>query len=390
MALDGLGGLRGLGSAAVATVRVGGGRSTTRRSLRLLRGWLLVATAAVGVTTFAAFTGTRDTLEVARTRTAPAAISAASTSETLVRANTQAVLSFGGETNWLGGRVDRYESEIGAAGQSLSQVGEHDEAGVGARREIQLVQGLLVSYRSWMEQADTRYGTDPESLAGAANLWYAAQLVHAEDGILAHLEALRGKELRALDRQLSSGWNDLAATFVWLVPLLSLGVLLVGTQLWYRRRFRRTVNPHLLAATGLLLGVLGLTALALPAQVRAHDAAGSLRAELVTWSGRAEANASADRRAVANLVTGSCSIHCPATVRDFASSPADTTVSAESREQQLASVGTAVDAAFTAALWPSWLRWLLVGACAGIAALVVTGLQQRVDEYRFRPTRERS
>ncbi|PXY22265.1 hypothetical protein [Prauserella muralis] len=377
-----------LGTALLATVRVGEGRSTTGRRLRLLRGWLLVGVALVAVTSFAAFTGVRDTVETARAQAVPAILGSASAYESLVRANTAAVLALDDGPARLGGSGELAQTQLGVAGQSLAQAGEHNAAGPVSRRELQLVQGLLASYTSWMAQADVRYRSGDESVAAATDVWYAAQLLHGSDGMLAHLSRLRAAQLDALDRQLATGWTHPATVAVWVVPVLVLGAALVAVQLYFRRRFRRTLNPHLLAATGLLLAVATLTALTLPAQAQAQAGAVQLREDVGAWQQRVQSSTAADRRLVAALVTGRCwSIGCGPAVAEFAATPSGSAPPrASAAEHDLTVAGERADSALAAALWPSMLRWLIVLCSAGLAALVVTGFQARINEYRFHLT----
>ncbi|ASR35934.1 hypothetical protein BAY61_14000 [Prauserella marina] len=376
-----------LGAAAIATVRPGDGKSTTARTLRLLRGWSLVLTVAVLAGSVAAFAGVRSAIDTMRGRTTPAIISSASVYEALVHANTSAVTAFALGPGQLSGAGDFYQAQIGVASQNLAQVAEHNVAGSASRRELQLVQGLLVSYTSWMSQAELRFRTGDDSMAGATDVWYAAQLLHDADGILPHLSQLRAAQLDELDDQLARDWMHPGASAIWLIPVAALAVLLCAAQVYHHRRFRRRLNPHLLAATGLLIAVAALPALTIPAQARAHHGANELREEITIWQQRAHTAAAADRRAVAVLVTGHCQPDgCGDSVAEFAASPTGSAVPRGTADDQLAGTGADVTAGFDRAALPQAVLWLIVAGAGGIAVLIITGFQRRITEYQGHPS----
>lgn len=376
--------LRDIGTAALATVRVPGARSTTGKRLRLQRGWLLVLTAIVLGTSVTVFTGVQNTVDEIRTQAASAVVGSAAAYEGLVRAHDAAVRAFQdgrAELTWPG---EEYQTQVGTVSQSLAQVAEHNVAGPDSSRDLQLVQGLLVSYTTWMAQAETRYRTAGPSLPAATNVWYASSLLHRDNGILPHLERLRMAQQEALRARLSSGWP--VTLVAWAVPVALLAALLVYAQRYHRDTFRRRTNPPLIAAAVLLAGVTALTALSVPSLLRAHQAADVLQHDLAQWQGRAESAAASNRLAVARLVTEQCEpIGCGDTVRRFAAAAAsgDRTVVSLDDDGQLAATGDEVDDLLADAQWPAALQWLIVGGSVLVAALVVTGYQGRIDEYRF-------
>ncbi len=138
-----------------------------------------------------------------------------------------------------------------------------------------------------------------------------------------------------LERQTSFGWVLWLAWAVACALFVALGGLLVDTQRFVRRRFRRLVTPFLAVATALLLVLLPLALFT--GQIQ--DRLGSARTLLTSRT----------------------------------ASP--------STPQVLPEVLTTMQDTH----WRAGVVGLIPLAGTVLAALVLAGLQPRIDEYRFQP-----
>ena len=235
------------------TLARGTSRSTTRRTLQGLVAGLLIMTVIVFVTSLLTFTRVHDTADTVRTRTAPAILDIVVARTALVEADNAAVRSFKTDSRTavlLAGPGDEFRSQIAIASQSLTRAAEHNIAGEAGSRALQLVDGLIVTYTGMIEQADTL------DMLGQADFWHGS-LLHIE--ILEQLDGLLDAQKRALDNQLATSSMTPGAALVVLGPLVVLLALLVVAQVVLRRRFRRRVNPWLVLATTLLVGLSAVT-----------------------------------------------------------------------------------------------------------------------------------
>ncbi|MFY1669204.1 hypothetical protein ACN27G_04470 [Plantactinospora sp. WMMB334] len=360
--------------------------STTRRTLLRLLGCLLGATALVLATSLAVVWGTHRTAETVRTRSLPSVMELAAVRTALVRADTAAITSFQSRQAGLAGPGEEYQNQIAAASQSLAQAAEDIGSGDGtSSRQIQLVEGLLVTYVGLVGQADAHYRKSGPGGLATAYLWYASRLLHSEQGILAQLDSLLAAETDALEARLASGWLGPAATLLWLVPALSLLVLLVGTQLFLHRRFRRMVNWGLAAATLLLAVLVAGTSFALVSKAQLADAGAEL-SEVRRLSG--EQFRAADRDgaiALERLLRESCVRDDGCDVSSDVFRPGLTAASPTPvADRDVLGRAEEVDEQAGAATSATSLAFVVLLLVSPIALLVWLGLRPRLEEYRYR------
>ncbi|MEU5186431.1 ABC transporter substrate-binding protein [Streptomyces klenkii] len=224
------------------------------------------------------------------------------------------------------GAGEDYRAKVNAASRSLERAVATTVAGSGGRSDLDTAAGQISSYDYLVGQAARSHA---DTRLRDAYLRYAeSTLNRAGSGVISRLDAVQREQADVLDRQTSPsgllrlGWG--VAVVLW----AALAWLLVATQLFLRRHFRRRFNGPLAGATLLLAGLVPLL---LPATLRlqqdldrAHDAA---------------------RRGIDGLKPVSDSM---------AATHWLTTV-------------------------PAWIPL----AAVVIAALVVLGLQPRIEEYRF-------
>nr|QLK00753.1 hypothetical protein HZU44_12585 [Micromonospora carbonacea] len=247
--------------------------STTRRTLlRLL--WALLAANAVALAgCLTVFLGVHRTTDDAYDRSVPAILAVYDTQVALREAHGAAVASFAACTRLLAGPGEDYQNQIARAGQHLAEVAEDNAAGDDGSRDIQVVEASLVTYTGLIERAHAHFAQAGGRALGTAALRDASSLL---EEILDRLDLLRGKQVAALDRQVDGTWTGPATILLWLLPVLVLGGLLVATQLFLRRRFRRVLNAPLLLATLAVVAMGGTTAMSL----RSTDQLADARAEM--------------------------------------------------------------------------------------------------------------
>lgn len=363
-------------------------RSTTRKTLWWLRLGLVAGSALVLVTALATFLGVRASIAEVRERTAPAVLEVSLVKEALVAAHSAAMTAFERDQVRLTGPSEQYEDEIALAGQQLAQVAEHNAAGEQGSQMLQLIEGLLPAYNSFIGQADAHFRQDGGGPLGASSLQSAADLLTAkENGILARLDTLAAAQRAALDAQLGTDWLDPAITLLWALPLLLLLALLVWAQRFLARRFRRTVNSALLAATAALVLLGAGTALLLGVQSDARDSGAALEHTVDARSAATTATAGGAQGTLAKVLVASCSTRgadaCGDTVTAFAAataSPPAVPPAAPADVDESALLGPGL----TEPGWNGLLGYGIPVLAAGIGVLVVGGLQPRLDEYRFR------
>lgn len=229
--------------------------STTGPVLRRLR-TLLVGCAVIAlVLTGWAFASMHAYAESVHGGAAPAVLELSGAAAALVRADGIAITSFDANA----GPADpgtAFQNQLTVASQNLAQVAESSVAGVDGSRILQLVQGQLVSYADLVARAQASYRAG-DTVLGATAMWDASLLLTGEDtGILAQIRELTRLQQTTADRRAGAGWMNAWSTTLWSLPLVALSVLLVGTQLFLRRRLRRSVNPWLVPATAVLLAVI--------------------------------------------------------------------------------------------------------------------------------------
>ena len=359
--------------------------STTRRTLVRLRLALLVTTMAVLVTAFATVQGVQTAAQTVRDRTAQAVVEVAAAKSALIRADRAAVRSFSSGEVRLAGAGTEYATQTALASQSLARVAELNEAGDAGSRILRLVEGLLAAYRAAVAQADAHYRQGGGEVVGTADLWDASsQLLHSSDGVLAQLDDLREVQDQALARQLDTGWLHPATPALWAVPIALLLALLVVTQLYLGKRFQRLVNPQLLAATLLLLGLFASMMFTLVAAQRLDTARDRLTGVLAGWDRRMTLTDSDGQDKLIRLVTAHCrGGDCGVTVATAGKVPTSLPVSIP--DEATTAVGTRdVNDRLEAAATSNRLPLVVPTVTLAIAVLAGWGLHDRLDEYRFR------
>jgi hypothetical protein len=237
--------------------------STTGREL--VRGLRLLL--ALGVTTtlvlLFAYRGVHEDTVPLASSSAPGVL-AVDTAHHALRAAHRAIRDGGPR----GDLSSEFHTQVSVAHQSLAVAASKNVLGVAGRHDLQTVTGLISVYSHWVE----RWGKEEHGALGAAYLHYAEQVlgsrpVPAGGDVMSRLAALRQGQLDEAERQaaftrpLRLGWGAVAVLYCALL------LVLLRTQRFHRRRFRRTVQPQLLVATALCaLGVPALGWITLSAQ----------------------------------------------------------------------------------------------------------------------------
>lgn len=370
-----------------AVARSVGPKSTTRKTLWTLCIVLLVVTTTVFGTSLWVFQNVHDTVETVRNSTAPAIIEVLAAQAALVEADTAAIDSFRNGEAQLTGPGQQYQNQLAFASQSLAQVAEDNAAGDPGSQTIQLVEALLVSYSGLIGQADANFRQGQGTTLGMTDLWYASRLLRTnpDSGILVQLDALLKSQTDALNGQILASSMTVWTVLVWVLPIVVLFVLLGVTQVFLRRRFRRTLNPLLLLATVLLVGLCIVTSLAFVSQNRLEDSRETLKQLVGVWSAQTSATDTRRQRALTDLVAKECQRagdSCGATVTRFAPNPEpEDTVNEIKIPDRTMNVKKQIEAAGRdRVLWP-----LIPLLTALIAVLIPLGLRPRIEEYRYRP-----
>ncbi|MGW4057839.1 hypothetical protein ACWEGE_06150 [Amycolatopsis sp. NPDC004747] len=366
--------------------------STTRQTLWWLRLGLVAGSVLVLGTALATFLGVRVSIAEVRERTAPAVLEVSLAKEAIVAAHRAAVAAFEGGQARLTGPSEQYEDQIARTSQQLAEVAEHNAAGEAGSQTLRLIEGLLPSYNGFIGKADAHFRQDGGGPLAASDLQSASDLLSAPvNGILAQLDALEAAQRAALDRQLAANWLDPAITALWAVPLVLLVATLVWAQRFLARRFRRTVNTALLAATVACVLLGAGTALLLGIQSDARDGGAALERTVDARSAATSAATAQARWTLAHVLTAQCGIEgaaaCGHTVTAFA---AGTPVPPAVADAPPGAVDESVllGPGLTEPGWNGALGYGIPVLAAGIGVLAAGGLQPRLDEYRFRARRE--
>jgi hypothetical protein len=238
-----------------------GAKSTTGPVLRRLRTLLVTGTAVALGVAFWALAGMHAALAAEHEEAVPALTALDAAAAALRRADDAAAGGFAKFTpgsSELAAPGPNYQDQLAAANQSLAQVAEFNVAGERATLILGRVQGQLVAYANLVASAQG-YFQRGDARLGAARMWDASHLLRRGDegGVLHGLNELGAEQQRTVADRARSGWMSWWAVPLWTVPLVLLLALLVGTQLFLRRRLGRAVNLWLLAATVLLAGTVG-------------------------------------------------------------------------------------------------------------------------------------
>lgn len=300
---------------------------------------LLTATALAFGTLLAAYYGVGGNAGAVTDRTAPAIVQVEAAREALERSYAAAAASLTDkDTAKAEGVGETYAAELDAARQQLEKAALTTVADDAGRETLRTATGQVSSYDFLIRQAARSAGsagsaTDPgNTTLRDAYLRYARNTLERKDGsgIVPRLEQVqRSQRQRLADETSFDGLLWLLWTAAFLLSG-ALGWLLVDTQRTLRRRFRRRISPPLAGATALAALVLPLAVLGGQIQSGLAGAAGRLRR-----------------------------IGVP--------------------DEALADVRDGLSGAHWRAAATGWIP----AAAALLAALVVVGLQPRIEEYRF-------
>jgi hypothetical protein len=361
-------------------------RAPTRVTLRRLLIALVGVTAAVLAASVSAGVALHGTATDFHARSAPSIVDVLAARGALVEADAAAACSFATGGAKVAGPGEQYQNQISVANQSLAQVAEHNIAGDLASQQIQLIDGLLAAYTGLIEQADATYrGNAP---LGAVYLWYASWLLHDPGtGIFHDLDVLYDDESAALNEQLRSGGTSRWWTVAWTVPCLILLALMVLTQIYLRRRFRRRWNAPVASATVLLLALVGMMASLSYDGQQVTQAWQTDNTAATVWKAQQNVTASdvltGPMPAMLGCTPSTSAAACPA------ASSFGALNSGGCDGQQVALSGgddlRRADALAAGAADTTLDQALVLAVALAIAALVVLGLLPRIEEYRYRP-----
>ncbi|WP_414938500.1 hypothetical protein [Amycolatopsis sp. cmx-11-51] len=361
--------------------------TATRVRLVRLRTALLALTFAVLVLSLWAFHSVQRTAETVRDRTSHAVLEVTAARAALVAADAAAVTSFASGEAKLAGPGQEYSNQLALASQSLARIAESNQAGETGGNALQVVEGQVAAYSGSIGQADVHFRQPDAPVLGAADLWHASRLLHAPGGVLDELETLQGRQREALNQQLSSTGVSLATLPLWLLPVLALLALLVLTQLYLKKRFRRLVNFPLLAAT-LLVATIGM-ALVFTMISRGRLDSVAMRLDGVAAARDAQIQAADDagQRRLADLLSDYCDEEqgCGVTADEFRMRAGQTS-NVETDNTRVATAGTKAVAADASEAAESGGREILIPVGTLLAGgLILLGMHARVEEYRYRP-----
>lgn len=344
--------------------------STTASRLRRLRVALLTSTTVVLVTLFGAFVGVLRSVDAATEHSIPAMMAASAASKALAEADSAAVHSFGAGQVLITGPGSEYQAKAGLAGQNLEQIAETSQAGGPVNHQLLLIENRLTEYRQLIEQAHADYAAGSVRLS-TVEMIYASRLMHT--GVLAELDKLRELEQQALADRTSSFWMSGWALVISLLLALALVGLHIGTLMYLAKRFRRTVNWWLLAATLVLIGITGFAAATSEiSKSQLHDA--RLAVEQLVRDRAPHFSTDPVGGDVATRLNQQCTTDGTTCGR---------VTMAASQPEQVAKAADA-NALATEAGESNGLEFAIPVGGLGIALFVLLGLQPRIQEYRYR------
>ncbi|MGH3832508.1 MAG: hypothetical protein ACRDRS_19045 [Pseudonocardiaceae bacterium] len=251
-----------------------------------------------------------------------------------------------------------------------------------------MLEALLESYSSLITQADAHTGTP---LLGTTDLWSASHLLYAGDSpILTEFNNLMDDQASVLNDQVAASSMTAANLLQWTVPITLLFVLLVVTQVFLRRRFRRAVNPPLLLATVALIGLSIVMSLAVVSQYRLENSRDTLNEIVRLWREQPPAADFRGQQELGELMEKECAGAnggCGPTVEKFVSEhkPADNTPEAGSDESTTKRLGDFTDRINSAGENARWKYFIPILSGLIFFVLIPFGLWPRIEEYRYRP-----
>jgi hypothetical protein len=409
--------------------------ATTPGRLRLLFSVVTLTAVVVGAMAVATVLNLRDTAVTVAYRTSPTVVDAAQVRAVLADADRVAVRSLlppaADAPRTTSGPGGPYQEDIKTAGQVLERAADNNTTGQAGREQIRTVNDLLVVYLGNVGQAHAYATADAMALAGSrpkkadltvVYLAYAAeQMRAAPTGILAKVEKFRLANQKNLPDEGSRPWLSLGVHLA--AGLVLLG-LVIGTQLFFRRRFNRRISPQLVAAAAIVLLVCGWTTAQSLRTGRALDD-GVRETDRITclWQARTVA-AIVDRdhrfsvyvylkTSQAQTPVGVCTAVTPTDTQRLGGTPADgllryedaalqgsfrTFVSAppvaadgedsgyqtldRSLQHRLDGRRARLDEALNAAVPTRGLEWILIFCVTGVIVLTILAFRPRLREYR--------
>jgi hypothetical protein len=370
----------------------------TRTRVRLVRllVLLLATTLVMLAVSLGAVLSVLDAARTVRDHTTEAVLEVAAARAALSEADRAAIDAFRTGEAKLTGPGQGYVNNLASASQSLAKVAEANQAGAAGAGILQVVEGLVAAYSGAVGQADAHFravglpdsevpdGEAPLSeVLGAADLWSASRLLHGPDGVLAQLTTLQKLQRAQLDHQLDDGMSP-GLLPVWLLAPAATAALLVGTQCYLWRRFRRRFNLPLVGATALTVGVGITLAVALGLQLRLDDVRARTDTVLADRQTGIAAADTAGRTGLVALLARYCDqpAGCGSTVADFTAQPR---FAAAAVDQGKVDAGTeGVTAGARDATESGGIEYLAPAFSIAALGLIVWGMSRRIDEYRYR------
>jgi hypothetical protein len=359
--------------------------NTTRLTLLRLTAALLVVTVIVFATSLLAFVRIRGTVATIRVRSVPAVVQITVARVALIRADNVATGNLGTNDVQLSGPGQEFWNQIAIAGQSLTQVAESNVAGESGRSDIQLAEGLVVTYTGMISQADAHFRQSGGTTLRTMDLWNASRLLH--ETILEQLDSLLKKQKEALDDQVAASSPTPGAVLMLLLPVICAATLLVGAQIMLWRRFRRRVNPWLVLATLLLLALSAISAADLLAQRRLMESRNVLYSLAPGWQAQLFTQDQRAQQKLSKLVRGTCTdpTKCGGTFERYSVGVEKLVSTARAPgDGQLATEARRANERAAAAGAYAGLESLIYILAVLIAGSVLLGFGPRLSEYRYR------
>lgn len=359
-------------------------RTTTLPTLLRFGAALLVLTVVTGSLAWSAFIRSHDTAETARDRTVPAIMEVSAARTALIQADRAAILNFHTDAAQFGGPGEEYRNQIAVATQNLTRAAGDNVTGDDGSQTLRFAQGQLASYLSLIVQAAAIYRQNEGATLWVTDLWNASQLLHGADGVLAELDALQRAQREKLNEELDSG-DMFRSGLSWLVPAILLFGLLGVTQRYLTRRFRRVVNPGLLAAALFLLGLVGVTALTFDAYRNLASVRSAVHAVGDASLDHAKAIDTQGQQALAELMRSRCADQCGYTVDAFIKgNPSEGNLSLEAGSvQTTGDTERITDDIEDAGSYRNYGFLIPLGAVL-VLGLIAAGLYFHIDKYRYR------
>lgn len=232
--------------------------SATLRELTRWRLALLLLTVLTTVALHHAYQGVHADAGPLRTSSAPGILAVDTAMNALADADSGVALE-------QGSAAGDFQTNLSVADQSLARAAAADVTGLPGRQTIQTVTGLISTYSDWIEDA---LGQPAHPVLQKAYLRYARDMLGtprakgsaADATIMGRLTELRAQQEDVLRRQSRFGPLLWAEWSVAAVSALALAVLFAGAHAYSGARFRRRWNPAL--ALGVLLAAGGAAVLA--------------------------------------------------------------------------------------------------------------------------------